>query len=178
MGRFNASDWFPGLAMALATILGIASWAFGRFDIKDWQPWLPGLFTVLGWAIVNAQNNHREARKECRALIDSSKKISIEICKQATDYMCVEDRNEATEADIKAALDQLEIELNRFQAYAREHRLIEALAKFADLATSADFESNARRPRKKSDTEPQALMIARNELLTRLEEFFATRYQK
>ena len=145
---------------------------------EQFLPWLPLLMTVAGWFMVNWQNNRRENRKEERALLDAAKKLVIDMATKARAYMSAIDRNEETEADIKAGVDQLEIELGRLPRYKQETKLINAVAAFGDAATAADFESATRMPRKLSDAEPQALMAARNTLLTSLELLFSARYPR
>lgn len=145
--------------------------------LKDYVlPWLPTGFTLTGWYVVNRQNNKREARKEERALIDSVKKLVIDLTGQARSYMCTEARNEDIEADIKLRLSQIEIELGRLPRYAETSSLVDAVAAFGDAATSADFESATRSARKISDPEPQMLALTRNDLLQKLELLFTDRY--
>jgi hypothetical protein len=148
-------------------------------EAQKWLgPWLPLLATVAGWAVVNHQNNHREVRKEERALVDGAKKLIVELAHSARDYMCAPSRNQATEADIKSGLEQIEIELKRLPGYSKDAALVAAMARLADDATSADFESASRRPRQPSEPEPQALMLARNLLMMALEASFARRYRR
>lgn len=145
--------------------------------VKDYVlPWLPIAATLAGWWVVNLQANKREARKEERALIDSAKKLAIETSGKARTYMCTNARCEDVEAEIKLLLDQLEIELTRLPGYASDGELVDAMGRFANAATGADFESAERRARTPSDPEPQELAAARNELLRRLEAPFARRY--
>lgn len=139
-------------------------------------PWLAPIVTISGWAIVNWQNNRRENRKEARALLDASKDLAVDIAANARAYMCQAARDEEAEAEIKAGLEELEIELLRLPMYERLRNLVSAVADFADAATGADFESANRRARDRSDPETQALMAARNVLLTRMEQVYASEY--
>ena len=141
-------------------------------------PWLAPAVTVIGWAIVNWQNNRREERKEARALLDSAKKLAVELAAKAQDYMCQADRDEELEAEIKAGLDALEIELTRLPNYQSLRNLVSAVADFGDAATGADFESAARRARVRNEPEPQALVAARNTLLIRMEQVFASEFPR
>jgi hypothetical protein len=149
----------------------------GQDILKDYVlPWLPTTATLIGWYVVNLQNNKREARKEERALIDGVKKLVIDLTGQARSYMCAEARDEGVETEIKLKLSQVEIELGRFPRYAETPALVDAVAAFGDAATGADFESATRTARKNSDPEPQALALARNDLLQKLESLFTDRY--
>lgn len=145
--------------------------------LKDYVlPWLPTTATLIGWYVVNRQNNKREARKEERALIDGVKKLVIDLTGQARNYMCTETRDEGIEAEIKLRLSQVEIELERLPGYVTTSVLVDAMAAFGDAATGADFESATRTARSNSDPEPQALALARNDLLQKLESLFTDRY--
>lgn len=141
-------------------------------------PWLPPIVTLAGWAVLNGQNNRRELRKEERALVDGAKKLVTEVSKTALEYMCAADRNEGAEADIKLTLDQVEIELGRLPRYESEGVLVTAMAQFADAATGGDFESHTKTAATRGDPGPQRLVLARNELLSKLEDLFSERYHR
>ncbi|WP_125468859.1 hypothetical protein [Methylomagnum ishizawai] len=55
-----------------------------------WIQSIPWLLVVLGWYLVNRQNNSREKRKELRALLDQTQKLLDEIEIQAVEYHTVE----------------------------------------------------------------------------------------
>lgn len=140
---------------------------------------LPGislLIAVVGWWVVNRQHDKRERRKEERALVDGLKKLVIEVSKSATDYMCAPHRDEGIESDLKLALDQIEIELARFRAYASDGELVTAMGNFADAATGDDFESHTKKAVSRSDAGPQRLALRRNQLLSLLETRFSLKY--
>ena len=134
------------------------------------------LATVVGWGIVNWQANRRELRNEQRAVVDAAKKLVVESASKAAAYMCEADRSEATEADIKASIDQIEIELRRISDYATVTQLVQAMGEFADAATGADFESATRRSRHRRDPAVLRVMVARNALMRELETLFSERY--
>lgn len=145
-------------------------------ETSPWAQWVPPLVTVLGWGIVNYQTNRREARKEDRALIDAAKKLVVETGAAARRYMADAHRNPDTETDIKLALQQLEIELNRLPGYTANVALVEAMAAFGDASTGGDFESANRRSKTSADPAMQALASSRNELLAQLELEFVLRH--
>lgn len=145
-------------------------------DAKLVIPGLSLLLALFGWWLVNKQNNTRERRKEERALVDGLKKLIIEVTKSAVDYMCSPHRNEATEDDIKLALDQVEIELKRFHGYEKDGPLVTAMGNFADAATGDDFESHSKKAASRGDPGPQRLALRRNQLLSLLETRFSSRY--
>lgn len=102
--------------------------------------------------------------------------LLIDLTTKARSYMCAADRRVDTKADIKLALDQLEIERARWPGYGPKHALVGPLAAFGDAATGADFESATRIARQPADAEPQALMLARYAVLRSLEAEFSARH--
>lgn len=142
--------------------------------MDDLLKWLPPVLVVAGWVIVNHQNDKRETRKEARSLVDAAKKLVGDIASKALDYHV--NGNTDLAFEIKAGLDQLEIECERLPSFVRGCPLMAALIALQDAATGGDFESAV--PLKKSRTSPEVLAIlrARTELLAELERVFRVRY--
>ncbi len=137
---------------------------------KSLQPWLPPLLTVLGWWVVSRQTNRRERRKEIRSIVDAVKKRVVDTAAQSIGCMCGKSRDAAAESEVKAALDELEIEMSRLPFYASRKEMVKAMADFADACTGGDFESVRWVTRLSTSREAQAIILSRNWLLQNLEE--------
>lgn len=72
-------------------------------------PWLPSLFTLLGWSVVNWQNNTREQRKEARSAADRCKVLLRDASKTAIQYWS--GQNEAKDWQVRALFEELEVEI-------------------------------------------------------------------
>ncbi len=136
----------------------------------DLLPWLPPLLTVVGWAVVSWQTNRRERRKEVRGIVDAIKRRVVDVSSTAETYMCGASRDQAAEAEVKAGLDEIEIELGRLPFYRKRPELVTAMARFADACTGGDFESARWSSRLRSSVEAQEILRTRNWLVGVLEE--------
>lgn len=139
------------------------------------EPLLPLIVVVIGWAVVNHQHNRRETRKEGRALIDSAKKIAVEVSRQAVDYYCEADKGSLS-YDIKAALEALEIELERTPHFLPVSPLMYAFLQFSEAITGGSFEKADRQPVERSSSTVSQILATRNALLSELERQFRVHY--
>jgi len=72
-------------------------------------PWLPSVFTLLGWGVVNRQNNTREQRKEARSAADRCKVLLRDASKTAIQYWS--GQGEAKDWQVRALFEELEVEI-------------------------------------------------------------------
>lgn len=145
-------------------------------SFEDVLKTLPPLLVVLGWIIVNRQNDKREARKEARALVDASKKSIVELAAKAVSYHV--DGKLDTAYEIKAGIEALEVECERLPApsFAPHSPLMLCFVAFADAMTGGDFEAQS--PAKKSPTSQEVATILRTRtaLISELERVFRVHY--
>ena len=112
---------------------------------KEMLPWLPSLLTLAGWFLVNHQNNTRERRKDARSAADKCKALAREAAQLGIDYWGGGDQ---VAWKVKAALEELEVEIRRFPAHKGREQLTDALADFVDaVATGDDFDTTHRAPK-------------------------------
>jgi len=142
--------------------------------MEDFTKWLPSLLVVIGWIIVNHQNNKRETRKECRSLIDDAKAAVIDVAAKAVLYH-TEAKKELS-VEILAAIDALEIECERLPNWVKGCPLMGCHAAFANAMTGGDFDSAE--VEKKAANSPQVISIVRTrtEMLSELERIFRVHY--
>lgn len=73
---------------------------------SDWSQSITWVLVIVGWTIVNRQNNARELRKEQRAAIDAIKKQLAELEAEAERFHCAEVFD-------RALLRQLQFKIHR-----------------------------------------------------------------
>lgn len=139
---------------------------------SDWLPWAAPVVTVLGWMVANHQANKRERRKELRSLLDSARRQLVELTAKARQYLAEDRRSDEVEADIKALLGLLEVDLERVPGYKDDTELVRAVARFADAATGGGFESSDKRASGPASAEAQELAAACVNLLGNMERRF------
>lgn len=140
----------------------------------DFLPWLPSVFTLLGWYVINRQNNQRESRKDLRAAADRSKVLAREIAQLGFKYWAGQDETKAWQ--IKATLEELEVEIGRFPQVKRCSSLMDRYVDFVDAVTGYDFEST--NFYKKAEDHPvfQKISLTRQKLLAEIENQFKNLY--
>lgn len=152
----------------------LTTW-FGGIDWKgDFLPWLPSAFTLIGWRIVNQQNNQREARKDIRGAADRCKTLARDVAQSGFTYWAGQD--EVKTWQIKAALEELEVEIGRFPESKGGAELLVCHVDFVDAVTGYDFESVTFY--KKAADHPVFHLIAltRQRLLAEIESQFKKHY--
>lgn len=135
---------------------------------------LPVILTVVGWYLVNRQNNLRENRKEFRALFDRLKVDLMEISKKSVDYKLggAADLSEK----IKWALQDLEVDLERIPDF-KESDLMSAFVDFSDACMGEDFEVEGRRVLTVKSVEVQNVYLHRNRVVQLLETWFGSKFK-
>jgi len=145
-------------------------------SFDDFLKALPPMLVVIGWILVNYQNDKRELRKEARALVDAAKKSIVELAAKAVSYHV--DGKVDTAYEIKAGIEALEVECERLPgaSFLRNSPLMLCLVAFADAMTGGDFESQS--PQKKSPTSPEVAVILRTRtaMISELERVFRVHY--
>lgn len=113
---------------------------FGGVSWKaDLLPWLPPVFTLIGWYIVNQQNNQRETRKDLRAAADRCKALARDVAQLGFKYWAGQDNVKTWQ--IKAGLEELEVELDRFPEAKGGADLMSCYVDFVEAIAGYDFES-------------------------------------
>lgn len=137
---------------------------------KDVLPWAPPALTVLGWHLVNRQSNAREVRKEMRAASDRCKALTRESVDLGIQYWTASSNIQAWK--VKAALEELDVEISRFPEGRGRQELFEKHADLMDVITGADFESPSRRVCSPDDPVVRAMTRSRQRLLVEIESQF------
>lgn len=132
--------------------------------------WTPAAMTLAGWAVINWQNNRRETRKEGRSTADNAKKLAKDAASIGIGYW--QQRPDNLSWQVKAALEELEVELSRFPGFAQGSLLMNQFVKFDDAITGDDFESAQPRMLTLSDPLIKKIIYRRNMLLAEIEREF------
>lgn len=141
---------------------------------RDVLPWAAPALTVLGWYLVNKQSNKREVRKEMRAVCDRSKALVREAVALGMQYWA--GTNGVLAWQVKAVLEELEVELSRFPDRHGRQDLLGKHADLLDAITGADFESKERTVRGEGDPLLRDMARARQRLLIEIEHKFDVHY--
>lgn len=141
---------------------------------RDVLPWAPPALTVLGWYLVNRQSNRREIRKEMRSACDRCKALVKEAVVLGVQYWS--STNDVQAWQVKAVLEELDIELCRFPDKHGRQDLLGKHADLLDAITGADFESPSRKVRGTADPVIRQMAKARQRLLVEIESKFEQHY--
>lgn len=140
-------------------------------SIVQYVTWI---LIVVGWVIVNHQNNLRETRKEARAMADNAKKSAIDISLKTVSFLTSQSADGGVE--LKSSLELLEIELERFPLFSTGSTLMTCFTEFAEAGTGGDFESNVRTRKEPNSSEVSAVYQTRNSLLAEIERQFKVHF--
>lgn len=141
---------------------------------KDLLPWLPSMLTLAGWFLVNHQNNTRERRKDARSAADKCKTLTREGAQLAIKYWEAAP-SEAT-WQLKAALEELEVEIRRFSMKKGREELMEKYSDFVEVITGDDFDSATRKARSPDDLIQKSIARTRQAFLHEVEIQFERHY--
>lgn len=150
-------------------------------ELQNWLvPWLPVAVTLAGWWVVNRQNNLRERRKEERATVDAAKRLIVQTYELAMADLMADERDPLREIQVKALVEQVEVELLRLDGYSVGDRsqLTTFMASFADACTGGQFESTERLPSRDRLPAATLMLLHRNRLMAALEAWFGGRYPR
>lgn len=156
------------LQSLIKLFLAMFTWILQNPQAMTW------LLIVIGWLLVNRQNNLRESRKETRSMADAAKKLTIELKLNAVTYL-TSTKNELA-SEIKSSLELLEIELERFPDFSNGSRLMDKYNQFVESITCDDFESQTRTLKPLGSKELLFVNRSRNELLSEIEKQFKLQF--
>lgn len=139
----------------------------------DFGASLPVLIAVVGWILVNAQNNQRETRKEGRAAADNAKKLAMEASSLSIAYL---KGSRDDPSAVKAAFELLELELGRFKHFNDGSTLMVRFVEFDNAATGGDFESVDQPVYSAASLQVRKVLTSRNLLISEIERQFKTLY--
>jgi hypothetical protein len=145
----------------------------GEF-FKDALPWLPPLLTLAGWFLVNHQNNSRERRKDARSAADRCKTLARESAQLAIKYW--EAKADDSVWQLKAALEELEVEIRRFPAEKGRNELNEKYTDLVEVITGDDFDTATRQPKLADDAITKNIARTRQAFLHEVEAQFEKHY--
>lgn len=138
-------------------------------------PWAGPVITLIGWFIVNGQNNDRERRKEARSAADRCKTLAREVSQLGYNYWL--GKGDVAPWQIKAQLEELEVEITRFPESKGRSKLIDRHIDLVEAITGLDFESATMKPRAASHAIYREMAIARQRLLAEIEQQFSQHFQ-
>ena len=142
---------------------------------KELIPWAAPIFTLIGWFIVNHQNNDREKRKEARAAADRCKTLARDVSQLGYNYWL--GKGDVAPWQIKAHLEELEVEITRFPENKGRSCLIDRHIDLVEAITGLDFESAVMKPRPVSHGLYREIAKARQRLLSEIEAQFSQHFQ-
>jgi 16S rRNA G1207 methylase RsmC len=145
-------------------------WGF----LKALLPWLPPMLTLVGWSLVNRQNNQREKRKDVRSAADQCKKLARESTQLAVIHW--KSTNDASAWQVKALLEEMEIELRRFPAGEVRECLTNKCSVLIDVILDGDFDAATRQPKLSGDPLMKCIAGARQSFLHEIEFQFEKLY--
>ena len=137
-------------------------------------PWMPSAFTLLGWHIVNRQNNKRETRKEARAAADRCKVLAREVAQHGIEYWSGD--GELTPWKIRAAFEELEVEIERFQDESMRKELLNLQAELVDAVMGYNFDTTSFRPVCQDHSVFKEIPTAKQRLLFAVERELARQF--
>lgn len=134
------------------------------------------LAVIIGWVVVNNQNNKRETRKEGRSACDAAKKYALEISTKGRKYLG--GRTDELAFEIKSDLDLLEVELSRIPYFAigENSTLLKKFISFSDSLTGDDFEQKNTQPLNPTDERILKIIRCRNQLMHEVERQFKLQF--
>lgn len=141
---------------------------------KDILPWAAPLLTLAGWFLVNHQNNARESRKEARSAADRCKTLVREASQLGIEYW--EGKPEAASWQVKAILEELEVELCRFPEKQGRPQLLVKHVDLVEAITGHDFDSTTMVPKLHNDPVMREIANARQRLLFEVESQFSAHF--
>lgn len=142
---------------------------------KDLLPWAAPVFTLIGWFLVNHQNNVREKRKEARAAADRCKTLAREVSQLGYNYWL--GKPDVAPWQIKAHLEELEVEITRFPENKGRSQLIDRHIDVVEAITGLDFESSTMKPRPLGHSVYREMALSRQRLLSEIEQQFSKNFQ-
>ena len=120
---------------------GLLSWLKDFSFVGTW------LLVIIGWLVVNSQNNARERRKESRSLVESIEELVLGIEVAAREYYALSGADPAGQAlalQIKAGFRTLSSRLKVLGRYSTKFNATDELIAFRTAVTGGDFESASR----------------------------------
>ena len=148
---------------------------FSNIEWKsDLLPWLPSAFTLAGWHIVNRQNNLRESRKDIRGAADRCKALTRDVAQLAFKYWAGQDTVQPWQ--IKALLEELEVEIGRFPESKGGVELMVVYVDFVDAVAGYDFESATLTSKPADHPVFRQIPSIRQRLLAEIESQFKKHY--
>jgi hypothetical protein len=138
-------------------------------------PWLPSLLTLAGWYLVNHQNNTRERRKDARNAADRCKTLARESAQLAIKYW-KDDQADVSAFQLRAALEELEVELRRFPTKKGRKELNEKYADLVDFITGDDFDTADRQQKLAGHSLMKGISRTRQAFLHEVEAQFEKHY--
>ncbi|MCX8490846.1 MAG: hypothetical protein ORN54_07245 [Cyclobacteriaceae bacterium] len=136
---------------------------------------IPTIVTLIGWYIVNRQNNKRETRKEIRSAADKSKDLLREVSINGFEYW--QGNPDVPAWKITSLLGELEVELCRFpDGKNLQTTLLNILTDLTDAITGGQFESKNRPVRTPKDKEMREIAKCRENLLRAIESKYKEHY--
>lgn len=141
----------------------------------DLLPWLPPAFTLLGWVIVNRQNNQRETRKEARSAADRCKVLAREVSQHGIEYWS--GTGEIEPWKIRACFEELEVEIERFHDEDMRGRLLNLQAELVDAVMGYNFDTSGFKPVTQDHPVFKEIPAARQRLLFAIERELSQQFR-
>lgn len=138
--------------------------------MASFLPWAAPILTLVGWFLVNRQNNTRETRKEARSAADRCKTLAREVAQAGMEFW--EGKPGVATWQIKAQLEELEVEIRRFPLNKGQPVLMERYVDLVDAIIGMDFDTPAIKHRAVADPLFAGIAKARHAFIFQIEVQF------
>lgn len=135
------------------------------------------VLVVLGWIIVNRQNNKRESRKEVRGQLDQVSELLVELEEMAVEYHTAQQQNAKLARSIKHAITRL-TNVVHYIGLADARDFNRRIVRLRRTITLKNFDSANHQPVVVDGDFLENISSAAQDLIDLLERRFMTKYPR
>lgn len=143
---------------------------------SNWGSAVTWGLVILGWVIVNRQNNNRETRKEIRAALFDLYKLLDEIEDEAVKYHTSETPDGILGRRIKRNLSQLSLRIKLASRGLLKCKTAVLVAAFRRSITWENFETSNFKQKAPEDRFFEVILDAKRSLISVLDSAFNNRF--
>lgn len=147
----------------------------------NWLNWLgqavSWLIVIVGWIVINHQNNQRETRKELRTAIDTVEKYILDTEKSAIQFHTAK-YSESTAKELMVEIDRIDSRIELIsRATKDELTLKRAFISFRQAITLYNFDRSNHQVESDQSEIIDNISGASNSIFQALEQCFATSFR-
>lgn len=144
-------------------------------ELKDWFTIVTWLTAILGWIVVNYQNNRREGRKEIRSAINEIVELIEKTENEAVNYHTSEDSNPTLSIKIKTSLTKIADRIRYLELH--DSKTSRNLYDFRSAITIRNFDTASHSQQAMDSELIEELSAAAANLIDSLETSFSSLYR-